>query len=1518
MKRKRLLFAAIVLIAGALGFNSYAQEAGTYYIQNVGTGKWLGPGNNWSTQASVLNHADYWKLAKISDGVFTLESVVSNGGTSYYLNGTYCDGGATNFTFTAIAGKENTYSIANASGGYLTTNGTTVDVSATNGSAEASQWKLWSEKDMSDGMAAATVDNPFDATYLIKDHDLGRNNRDYSAWSNTNATAPKTSDNPESGASRYSIEAYCKKFDVNQTISGVPNGVYAVKVNGFYRKDNNNDNIFPFLYANDRQTTLPERTGSENSMQAAAVSFEAGNYLSDPVYVQITNGTLKVGVKTEGTSCWSIFKNFHLSYYGDVTLAEVLLAEYVKAYNEALAEAQGYQNVDMFDADKAALNTAITNNTVDLSSATEESLVTATANLKAAAAAAAKAQTNYAAYQNIANAVNGHTNVDITSYFANLGFEEGNLNAWTTNNGGNVATNNNFSGKVGSYFVERWQNGVALGSGSLTHDAITLPAGLYSITTNAQNIEQYNSNAAGTGYFFCVNEVQKEIGAAGTYTVVVKYDEPTEVTLKFLLNECTGNWVSCDNIIVTYVGEDFPEIALVEGKMNADVNAAQTAAKAAYDTNRSAETYTAILDAVAAAQTSVDAYKKLGDVITKIDAALDAATSATESADAYQAIKTAYNDGSIADADIPANVIPAYEAVIPVIKSQTAASADFTLAIQNQSFEYGDMTGWTATASSDTGVRETANATYAAEGTDGSYLFNTWWQGVPLTQTVAGLPNGEYTLTASVSSDGATIYLLGNGEHNDGIETGGTYPSSDTMQEATLTFLVKNGTATIGVVGGADGTAGEHKNYVEEGYWWYKADNFRLMKNRDLTEEELAVVPTAIALYNGETEVTETIALDATANTVTLTPVFTPENATKTVTWTSSDETVATVVDGVVTGIAPGSATITVTSTLDANVSATAEVTVSYPESTVPETTYVNDGPTRTICTLGENIIMNGSFEYPNPVYGWTTGSGSKNAMVVSNFNIPTTGAADGNQYLQAKESKGGSDAKSINTSWAIEEGKTYVFGYKIKANKQCTTDLQYIGVSLSNTKGSENSGKKFDTPAYGTEWTDVTYTFTNSDNYKFLVFNARWMANAQSFDNFYLCEATTTTEGNVDYAKDAIPTSNVGTGAFQYSQDAIDAANALVQGEATVEDVENAYEALTTLNAPAEDKLYNIINITEGFNHNGKALTFKSASDADLTGNTTTMGWTEEPGSIYPQGVTFTAVEGVKNGYTMSYTRADGNVIYASTGITSGLGNNTAQIRPTTDASKALTFVVISTDDNKWNLMNTEDGHSVGSNGDTGFYTAGGSNKDVKIQEAVNNEVTLTAPTAKYGTMILPFDAEAPENVTIYSVWAINGSSITLEEESSFVANTPYIVYYGAEMEATVAGIGSAYTDENYSTSYLTGVYKQISIGAGTDGKNNYVLQTNQSTGKQAFYIVGENAIIIPANRAYLTNSSSNGVKTLNLGDDPTSINALDALTSGAYEGIYTVDGVKLNRMEKGVNILKMADGTTRKVVVK
>lgn len=32
----------------------------------------------------------------------------------------------------------------------------------------------------------------------------------------------------------------------------------------------------------------------------------------------------------------------------------------------------------------------------------------------------------------------------------------------------------------------------------------------------------------------------------------------------------------------------------------------------------------------------------------------------------------------------------------------------------------------------------------------------------------------------------------------------------------------------------------------------------------------------------------------------------------------------------------------------------------------------------------------------------------------------------------------------------------------------------------------------------------------------------------------------------------------------------------------------------------------------------------------------------------------------------------------------------------------------------------------------------------------------------------------------------------------------------------------------------------------------------------------------------------------------------------------IYTIDGMKINTLQKGINIIKMSDGTTRKVVIK
>lgn len=147
--------------------------------------------------------------------------------------------------------------------------------------------------------------------------------------------------------------------------------------------------------------------------------------------------------------------------------------------------------------------------------------------------------------------------------------------------------------------------------------------------------------------------------------------------------------------------------------------------------------------------------------------------------------------------------------------------ADFTPLIVNPSFETGNLNGWTYKSSSDTGVKSNSDNTYKTTGVDGNYLYNTWWQGTPLTQTVADLPNGIYELKVLLASDqNAKLFLLANDEHSE-VYTITT--DNKTFHDVSYEFKVLNGQAKIGVVGGND--AGE---YVADGYWWYKADNFRL------------------------------------------------------------------------------------------------------------------------------------------------------------------------------------------------------------------------------------------------------------------------------------------------------------------------------------------------------------------------------------------------------------------------------------------------------------------------------------------------------------------------------------------------------------------------------------------------------------------------------------------------------------------------------------------------------------------
>lgn len=171
--------------------------------------------------------------------------------------------------------------------------------------------------------------------------------------------------------------------------------------------------------------------------------------------------------------------------------------------------------------------------------------------------------------------------------------------------------------------------------------------------------------------------------------------------------------------------------------------------------------------------------------------------------------------------------------------------------------------------------------------------------------------------------------------------------------------------------------------------------------------------------------------------------------------------------------------------------------------------------------------------------------------------------------------------------------------------------------------------------------------------------------------------------------------------------------------------------------------------------------------------------------------------------------------------------------------------------------------------------------------------DVKLEVSDAQYATFICPFDAELPEGVQAFTIDGKDSyNKLALTEVESLTANTPVLLYAENATEETLNGVSQA-ASLTYTTGLLTGTYGDLEITSG------YVLQ-NLEEGVN-FYKV-EEAITVGANHAYIAGDA--GVKALTIGDISTAINTLNALVSEKAV-IYNVAGQRINKMQKGINIV-------------
>lgn len=145
---------------------------------------------------------------------------------------------------------------------------------------------------------------------------------------------------------------------------------------------------------------------------------------------------------------------------------------------------------------------------------------------------------------------------DVTYAITNSGFEYRDATGWTSTNCGGYANNNNFGHKAGIGFVERWQasgNG-GLSDGTFTQDLTGLENGLYELAVYAQNREQYNSDADGTGMYVKANSDRTEITSSGQHRVRTTVTDGN-LTIGIQLDGCSGNWIAFDRFTLSFYGD---------------------------------------------------------------------------------------------------------------------------------------------------------------------------------------------------------------------------------------------------------------------------------------------------------------------------------------------------------------------------------------------------------------------------------------------------------------------------------------------------------------------------------------------------------------------------------------------------------------------------------------------------------------------------------------------------------------------------------------------------------------------------------------------------------------------------------------------------------------------------------------------------------------------------------------------------------------------------------------------------
>ena len=416
---------------------------GTFYLYNVGNEGFLVGGNDQTTRASLTSQGGIpvTLLPTATVGEYYISTAPTYPGrflgSDGYVDKLSSSSKYTSWKFVAVDGLDNTYTIqaTNDTKNYIFGHNTdvtktTVDATAPNNSK--AYWKLVTKEDLITNLANATESNPIDVTWAVMNPYFGAY-CDIPLWTGDYTTYNGVDNNK-------CIEQWNRTFDMYQTITGLPNGVYKMQCQGFYRMGGGGNDagaaatartngtevlnakyyinstegtlksIFDYGFVSSSNTTYNSSTAFTvsgnncyvpNNLNRASSCFLSGEYVNEPIRAVVTDGIIKIGFRKTVTSSedWAAYDNVTLTYCG------IDLSALLASYEEQLAIAKDLQSEPMQASLKSALDAAVTAAETDVNTDSQEWLESTLSTL---GTAFTNAQTSNDLYTGaILTAVNG-------------------------------------------------------------------------------------------------------------------------------------------------------------------------------------------------------------------------------------------------------------------------------------------------------------------------------------------------------------------------------------------------------------------------------------------------------------------------------------------------------------------------------------------------------------------------------------------------------------------------------------------------------------------------------------------------------------------------------------------------------------------------------------------------------------------------------------------------------------------------------------------------------------------------------------------------------------------------------------------------------------------------------------------------------------------------------------------------------------------------------------------------------